>query len=230
VLAGRNGTPGTNAAVMRRFLRRNALALASLVVAASSLFVAIISLRYSVNAQKEDAEYKELSIQPRLQVAAGNFSVLLENVGLGPAELRRVIFFDNDRCFDTDAVHDWNQGHKFFDDFSNAVVNYILIGMPAITDKKSAAIPIPKVSVPTTGVILKAGETLSLVSFDPQEMTAYLAALTKLTNNSASDIVEKQFMHKGITIPIYIRYCSLSGRFCDDAGPREIADCSKTKK
>ena len=72
---------------MRQFFRRNALALASLAVAVSSLFVAIISLRYSVNAQKEDAAYKELSIRPRLQIAAaGDFSVLLENVGLGPAE------------------------------------------------------------------------------------------------------------------------------------------------
>lgn len=216
---------------MRQFFRRNALALASLAVAVSSLFVAIISLRYSVNAQKEDAAYKELSIRPRLQVAAaGDFSVLLENVGLGPAEIRRIVFFDNNHCFDTDSVHDWNQGHKFFDDFTNAVINYILVGMPAITDKKSAAIPIPKVSVPTTGVILKADETLPLVSFDPQEMTAYLAALTRLTDKSAPDVVEKQFMHKGITTPIYIRYCSLSGRFCDDAGPQEVADCSQTKK
>jgi hypothetical protein len=216
---------------MKRFFARNALALASIVVAASSLFVAIISLRYSVEAQKEDAEYKELSIRPRLQVGAGsNFSVLLENVGLGPAQFQRIIFSDGDHCLDTDAVHDWPQADKFFDEFSNAIMNYVLVGMPASVDKKPLPIPKPKGFVPSTGIILKAGESLPLFSFDPNEMDAYVAALTKLTDKSAPDIIEKQFMHKGIKIPIYIRYCSLSGRFCDASGPQEIADGCQTKK
>jgi hypothetical protein len=62
----------------------------SLAVSVLSLAVAVGSLAFTVNAQKVDRDYKELSIRPRLQWSTNgvDLSVNLDNVGLGPAMIK----------------------------------------------------------------------------------------------------------------------------------------------
>jgi hypothetical protein len=211
---------------LNRFFRRNSLSVASLVVAATSLFVAVLSLRYSVDAQKADAFYKELSIKPTLQLAATSlYQIKFDNVGLGPAEIRRVVFSDGTHCLDTDSVRDWTAAHAFFDEFTNAIQNYIVVSRP-ILDKRSARVPVPSVSVPSPGVTIKASDTLSVLSFNPNEMDAYIAYLVKIKSD-ARTIIEHYMMHRGLTIPLYIYYCSLSGRYCRQTHHDELLNCTR---
>ena len=215
---------------MTRFLRRHALTLASIVVAAASLFVAILSLRYSVGAQKEDAFYKELSIKPALQIAADSvhFEIRFDNVGLGPAQIRRVVFSDNKTCLDTDSVHDWNAAHAFFDEFSNAVSTYMMRDLPAAIDKKPAPIPNPFVPVLSPGVIIKPGDKHTVISFGVDEINAYFKFLAKF-DVDAPKRTEQLFIHRGLTVPMYIQYCSLSGRYCQQTTGNDVLDCTRKK-
>jgi hypothetical protein len=209
------------------FLRQNAIALASLVAAGASLFVATLSLRYSVGAQQEDAFYKELSIKPALQIEADSqkFEIRFENVGLGPAQIERLVFSDGTHCLDTDTVQDWNAAHAFFDDFTNALRSYILAGLPAAIDNKRAPVPIPFVPAPSPGVVIKAGERFPVISFDINDINAYVTFLKKFQAD-APDIVEQHFMRKGIELPLYIHYCSLSGRYCASTSGDDVLACT----
>lgn len=106
---------------MLNFLSKNAIALASLCVAVVSLVVAYNSLHYAVGAQKLDAEYKELTIRPNLQLEANTltYSIDLINNGLGPAVIKRLIIADGERCLDHQKYLDEktvDADEKFFDD------------------------------------------------------------------------------------------------------------------
>jgi hypothetical protein len=74
----------------------------SLVVSASSLFIASLSLYFTIQAQKTDINYKELSIRPKLQwrSSATDFSINLDNVGLGPATIETFGMRVEGKCVD----------------------------------------------------------------------------------------------------------------------------------
>jgi hypothetical protein len=80
----------------------------------------------------------------------------------------------------------------------------------------------PKTLVPSPGITLKAGERVPIFAFDTREMDAYFALLDKVSPNF-SRVVENQFMHKGIGIPVYIRYLSLDPKRSRTARTRNKA-------
>ncbi len=202
---------------MRNFFRNNALPLASIVVAVCSLFVAVVSLRYTVNSQQEDRKYKELMIQPVLQIVSDTDagSVLVANSGLGPAKILRVLFHSKDHCFDTDTIklRSDQEFQKYAIDLVNAVHDHMFVGMPVDMDDRSKTLPAATGGVLPPDTIIQAGKEITLFKFDPTDLHTYLAKLDKIPGEYHQMFLDN-FTKRSSTIPIQIEYCSLSGEFC----------------
>jgi hypothetical protein len=58
------------------------------------MFIAALSLYHTVDAQRRDLEYKEISIQPRpsLLPVFADMSLSIKNLGLGPAVIQQIDF------------------------------------------------------------------------------------------------------------------------------------------
>ncbi len=88
---------------MRDWFRRTGALVSgnvSSIIAMSSLMIAGFSLYLTIHAQSQDRAYKELMIKPALALGADtvDFSLFLSNDGLGPAEIRNVVYYFNGRC------------------------------------------------------------------------------------------------------------------------------------
>lgn len=82
---------------------------ASIIIAISSLFIAGLSLYFTIHAQNDDRAYKELLIKPALAIRTHSvdFSVELASEGLGPAEIKAVAYQFGGECLsllDTDGA------------------------------------------------------------------------------------------------------------------------------
>jgi len=67
-----------------RYIFRALNSSAPIIVALASLFVAVISLLYSIEAQRRDSNYKELSIRPAINIYGepSELTVYISNDGL----------------------------------------------------------------------------------------------------------------------------------------------------
>ena len=95
----------------REFIGRAAAFLArnvSIVISTLSFGVAALSLYFSISTQQLDRVYKEVSILPRLGIKLDveNFSISLDNSGLGPAVIHRVRFAIAGKCYDSDELQE----------------------------------------------------------------------------------------------------------------------------
>lgn len=205
----------------KRFLGVNSSAIvsiASLAVAAMSLVVATLVAYGTINSQAIDQQYKELAIRPRLRTGfdTGSFGLWLSNVGLGPAVIRRIVFFDGKVCKDSNKELSRLVVMRGLEE---AVRNYFFIGMPIPMTRSDKVVifPMSTVTVPTINTTLEAGKSLDIISFDKDDLKKYSAALDKIDQNHTSDIREK-FYSKGEQFPMGLEYCSMSGIYCAATG------------
>ena len=211
---------------MTNFLKTNAVALASIVVAISSLFVAVVSLRYTVQSQQEDRAYKELMIQPILQIVSDTDtgSVIVANTGLGPAKIGRVLFHSKEHCIDTDSVKFENNAdfEKYIHNFGDAISEHMLVGMPV--DDRIKTLPAARSGILPPGTIIPAGKEMDLFKFNPDDLRKLLTKLDTSPGEYHQMFLDN-FAKRGSSIPIQMEYCSLSGNFCSQN--KRISPCSK---
>ena len=95
----------------------------AIVISILSLGVAAFSLYFSISTQQLDRVYKEVSILPRLAIKLDveNFSISLDNSGLGPAVIHRVRFAIAGKCYDSDDSKSYQQK---FREFTEGVFTY----------------------------------------------------------------------------------------------------------
>ena len=107
------------ARIAAAFLGRNM----AIVISILSLGVAAFSLYFSISTQQLDRVYKEVSILPRLAIKLDveNFSISLDNSGLGPAVIHRVRFAIAGKCYDSDDSKSYQQK---FREFTEGVFTY----------------------------------------------------------------------------------------------------------
>jgi hypothetical protein len=200
-----------------RTIARNAAtttAVASLLLAFASFCVAGLSLYFTINAQKDDRQYKELLLKPNLQVEASSheYSVTLLNNGLGPAEVQDVLYYDGWGCIELLAQDrqsfDSRDYYKIIDAlrkrFATRVASVPWKGNKVDdNDYMRIFIPLPK-------GVLGVGPFTLFAIHDPEAFRSKLDALgaqTALNFNLA-------FVEDAFSLPFSISYCSLSGRYC----------------
>ncbi|MBR8535405.1 hypothetical protein KDU71_07520 [Carboxylicivirga sediminis] len=127
------------------FIRDNA----AILVAFMSFVVSVLALRYTVRAGKKEQEHKELSVKPFICLLkkpqpTGEFQCIIENNGIGPAIIKRVIYYWLDEEFDS--------CEKFWDAFIHFVRGKVSIGFRNVAR-----------SVINKDVVLKEGANMNIV-------------------------------------------------------------------
>jgi len=178
-------------------------------VAISSAAIALMSLWLTIDAGLTDREYKELSIRPAVEhkINLSSFSWQIENAGLGPARIKRIITETSLGCFDTSkhTSQEWIEAvsKKYKEMLAN--LRFALGGQLAGFDK---ALFFDFESI-VPGTTLRVGDRLTIIQLvNVQEVLEKLKTpeLLLRAENAFSDFVE--------TVNYDVEYCSLTGRFC----------------
>lgn len=195
---------------------------ASTIVAMSSMFIAALSLYHTVDAQRRDLEYKEISIQPRpsLLPVFADMSLSIKNLGLGPAVISQIDFEQDGKCISS-AGKDASEWQRIYAAFLNmtAVTVYSkslppMSGAPG--DKKKFDFEVDALQVNDT---IRAGEDRYLFRLAPGTLKIFRGVDT-----SAQVAAADKFSRNAYTVPIVIHACSATGRTCMFVG--EASACT----
>jgi hypothetical protein len=192
------------------------------IVAMSSMFIAALSLYHTVDAQRRDLEYKEISIQPRpsLLPVFADMSLSIKNLGLGPAVIQQIDFEQDGQCVSS-AGKDASEWQKIYAAFLNAtavtVYSRSLSLVPKTPgDKKKFDFELDALQVNDT---IRAGEDRYLFRLAPGTLKLFRGADTSVQVAAAD-----KFSQNAYTVPIIIHACSATGRTCMFVG--EAAACT----
>jgi hypothetical protein len=184
----------------------------AVIVALSSLFVACLSLYFTIQAQKADMTYKELAIRPAVGIGAdvSNFTIYLTNSGYGHAIVHRVAFGVEGKCYSSD-MPDETAYEDAYSRFEFYILNEVYQKSYPATDIKS----LRDVFVTTgghldNGSVIRADEKFQMFYLEP----AALALLTKLDLKTLTGI-RNNFSRAVSTMPLRIEYCSATGQYCE---------------
>lgn len=81
------------------------------ITAVCSTIIALVALTYTIATRRDDLIYREASVRPSLAIYfSDNFSLILENFGLGPAVINYSVVGFGDTCIDSRAANleSWN--------------------------------------------------------------------------------------------------------------------------
>ena len=200
----------------------------SLLVAASSVCVAVMSLWYTIDAQRSDQYYREISIQPSLgfHFSTGTYSISLDNKGLGPAKIARIIT-NFGECLDSKVVSaaEWD----------NSRIRVALALHQDLTDKvlteavwriNRARAPDLQVTIPVEEQMIIPGQKLDLIAMMPEQIAPFNEEISR----SDPQLKAKMtfiFADWARSVPIAVRSCSASGKFCRMVHPpfAELKGC-----
>ena len=187
---------------------------ASTIIAVSSMLIAGMSLYFTINAQRLDLEYKEVSIQPRVSLngVGESLSMVLRNVGLGPAVITDVVLKVAGKCVRarTSSDAEWI---KAFQDFTQAIIPDVFtkaLSPAAWKSKKGFDVESDTIYIEDT---IRPGDDRWLVRLDPGSMKE--VAQIDRSEFAATKI---KFAKSVYDAPIKIRYCSATGRTCGEVG------------
>lgn len=202
-LLRRDESPSHREAISDRFAK-----LSSLIVAALSLGVSVLSVWFTVSAQRTDQGHRELLIQPRLSsvIYPEDIRIEIKNVGLGPADIKRVIFESATYRFDSDVdevVHE---------KFASGLLN----GFNIIESKPGLFQLVKRwLGVSYRFGIFDKGEAMDLIAFDKAGFEASASAEAKSALNPARvDAFKAELWSAKYSAKLRICYCSLTGKFC----------------
>jgi hypothetical protein len=191
-----------------------------------SLCIASLSLYLSVTTQIDDRSYKELMLRPNVQLSVGergDFSVDLINRGLGPALVMKSIYYLNGECLSfSDAsnisVTNYQRAVEDLDMKFRDIFRSVLWPSPLSTRMGSHA------SLPVASTVISVGQELNIFRLEQ----AYAREFSSRSHDLHPDTwrqVTKQFVQLADTLPLRTRYCSISGRFCQDDHNRPLVPC-----
>lgn len=192
------------------------------IVALCSLGIAILSLLYAVQAQRDDFEYRELSIRPQLLTDSDplKFTLTIKNVGTGAAQLTRLVEQLGNKCVNSQVstADGWD---KIIDEADQQIAAYIAKAFTPMTDRKLTPPNASIVDFPKIGTFVEPNKEYLLFESDPTEIKAAIEAMNS-TDKSIRYAVQGMFSNIAVIIPFAYKYCSLSGQFCAVAGPTDF--------
>lgn len=184
----------------------------AVIVALSSLFVAGLSLYFTIQAQDADIAYKELAIRPTVGIGAdvSNFMIYLTNAGYGHAIVHRVSFGLDGKCYSSDTT-DETAYEEAYSRFQSFILNEVYQKSYPATDIKSLRdVFVTGGGHIDNGTVVRAGERFQMFYLEP----AALALLTKLDLKTLT-VIRNNFSRAVSTMPLRIEYCSATGRYCE---------------
>jgi hypothetical protein len=182
----------------------------AVIVALSSLFVACLSVYFTIQAQKADIEYKELAIRPAVGIGAdvSNFSIFLTNAGYGHAIVRRVVLGVDGKCYSSDNEATFEEAYSRF---STYVLGEIYQkSYPQVDVKGLRDVFVTAGGILDAGAVIRAGDKFQIFYLEP----AALAQLTKLDLKTITEIRNK-FGRAVSMMPFRVEYCSATGKYCE---------------
>lgn len=183
---------------------------AAVITALSSLFVACLSLYFTIQAQNADIAYKELAIRPTLGIGAdvSNFSIYLTNSGYGHAIVHRVAIGVEGKCYSSDDEATFDEAYNRFE---VSVLNEVFQKSYPPGDIKSLRdVFITGGGHVDNGSVIRAGEKFQMFYLEP----AALALLTKLDLKTLTGI-RNSFARAVSMLPYRVEYCSATGKYCE---------------
>jgi hypothetical protein len=183
---------------------------AAVIVALSSLFVACMSLHFTIQAQKTEMDYKELAIRPTLGIGAdvSNFSVYLTNSGYGHAIVHRVAFGVEGKCFSSDDEATFDDAYSRFE--VNVLNEVYQKSYPPADIKSLRDVFVTGGGHVDNGSVIRAGEKFQMFYLEP----AALTLLTKLDLKTLTG-VRSNFARAVSMMPYRVEYCSATGKYCE---------------
>ena len=191
-------------AALYPWLRRNAIALASVVVS-------ICALGFTINAARVDLYYKELSIKPVVhsRYHREKFSVGLSNWGLGPAVITDMVFRFDGKCFWLKkSVHPTvsSQLEKHLISYFSEAFSSVL----ALKQRTYTA----NLFLLDTPAILATNQEITFFSFAEESAKAIHGKLMQ-ADPVAIERVNVAWYEAAQNLPYGYQYCSLTGKYCD---------------
>lgn len=186
------------------------------IIAVSSVLIACLSLYFTIQAQNDDRAYKELLIKPSLsrQAHSVDFSVVIANVGLGPAQIKDILYQFGGECISmVDANGELSRASydKVIDGLNTRFLNDIFsFGIPntaptAITTRNHVLFP---------EEIIGVGKEVVLFRVDDSSLEMFRTKMKALDVKLTQSLID-QFTARALTLPISIKYCSMSGKYCE---------------
>lgn len=190
---------------MVRWIKRNA----ALIVAVLALFVSAYSVYL-------DRQFKELSIQPRIisEFNGADFSITLRNAGLGPAEISRIVYFFDGRCFEIGQL---SLSERSL--LGSHLIKYLYrdvvqgSGTPIEVPLPGGVGPQVIIDWSAVPIIVPAGSTRSLFTLSSHQANAIQEKISELHGDESSGIA-RRFMAAANGLPMAMSFCSLTGGYC----------------
>lgn len=194
------------------FMTRNA----AVIVSTCSLCVAVMSLIFTIDAQQRDASYKEISIVPLLQFEShsSDYSFNIVNQGVGVAEISKLEFELNGKCYSSDQV-DMESFEKARSELVDTVAFGIYLNALSLEDKEESPVRL-STSVVSSGTLIRPGQKISLFWFEEGPLKDALA------RGAGSTKARNAFMSEIMKLPIRYEYCSITGLYCSYARTENI--------
>jgi hypothetical protein len=189
----------------------------SSILAVSSVCIAIFSLYLTIQAQNDDRAYRELLIKPALATMSHtvDFSFAIQNNGLGPAQIKDIVYQFGGECIsmlEADGIHlSQDNYYKVKEAIKNRLLNEIfsfeIPNAPSTPINTRGELLLP-------GSIIGPGKEVVLFRIDDSSLETFRARLNAL-ELKLSQAVRDQFSARALTLPVSIKYCSMSGKYCE---------------
>jgi hypothetical protein len=205
------------------FIATNAIPLTSLFIAACSLYL-------TIHSQSEDRAHKEMMIRPALtyEISTTDLTVGFRNDGLGPAVIVDFAYKDHDECLSVADIYNHKVNslniYKVGLDIRDRLFTQVFTFKLPTT---SSGIPVsPQVnesgSVLIPGSILAAGKEMWVFRIRDDTLSEFRQDLSELQPSTVQGFMAK-FFDAAMSLPISLRYCSMSGNYC--LSTRESVGC-----
>jgi hypothetical protein len=207
------------------FFRDNAIAL-------GSFSIAVMGLYLTITAQREERAHKELLLRPVLMLDAqvSNYSVAIANHGLGPALITDALYYFDGRCH---AVSNMTMDEIVKTDavkVTRAFGNYFVQQFEAVKWKDGwKSPPGVRTGVPFPSQIVAVGQEITIFGFEPEGAKAVSSRLFDLGYDTL-DAFNDEFVTRAFSMPLSLRYCSMSEQYCSIGGGRFGISAIKTSQ
>jgi hypothetical protein len=179
-----------------------------------------MGLYLTITAQREEREHKELLLRPdlSLNVEVRDYSVTVVNRGLGPALITDTLYYLDGRCgtLNRNNVEKADGvgvlrglGRFFYPQFSD-----LTWGEYKSTQGYQVTVPLPS-------EIISVGQEVPLFKLQPDLVEEIISKLHAAAGEKRA-VFNDEFMRHSLTVPLALRYCSMSEKYCHASTVKNI--------